>query len=147
MQKIKFRAWDPINEEFTYWGFGDVNGTGAHWTAPQFPQDRRIQYVHEQFTGLQDSRGVDIYEGDIVKVLYGDWLSKDDSDPCTIEEYRFNIAYIGMVSFTKGAFLARVGTDRIGGYPLWAELIPERHGFVRVIGNVHEHAHLLEGKS
>ena len=97
----------------------------------------------EQFTGIQDTQGVNIYEGDIVKVLRGDWLSKDDEDSRTIDQYTYDIASIGRVIFTKGSFTIHLGKDRIG-YDIHESLIAQRHGFVRVIGNIHQHAHLLE---
>ena len=136
MREIKFRAWDPINNEFTYWGFGDVNGTGAHWTAPQFAQDRRVNYIHEQFTGIQDANGVDIYEGDIVQ-----WSYEDSGGRSFIglvvagPSFEIIIDDWGVTHYSNGfaiQFVDGSGYKSFDGRPL------------TVIGNIHEHPNLLE---
>ena len=61
MRTIKFRALQKeYGEEYIHFSFGDV------FTA-ELDQDK---YIIEQFTGLLDKRGVEIYEGDIVE-----WVS------------------------------------------------------------------------
>ena len=62
MREIKFRLYDEQNKTFIYWDA--VNG---------FPLDRvrgfSLEYIREnteQFTGLPDKNGKEIYEGDII---------------------------------------------------------------------------------
>ena len=136
MREIKFRAWDPINNEFTYWGFGDVNGTGAHWTAPQFAQDRRVKYIHEQFTGLRDANGVDIYEGDIIRWDYMDSGGRSFIG-LVVAGPSFEIITDdwGIAHYSNGfaiQFLDGSGYTCFDGRS------------VSVIGNIHEHPNLLE---
>ena len=145
MREIKFRAWvhgfDTVDNGYYTDDVMFDNGD-QEWTIGGEYLERE-DFTIEQFTGIQDSEGVDIYEGDVVKVLCSDWLSKDDEDPRTIDQYTYGIASTGHVIFTKGSFTIHLGKDRMG-YDMHESLIAQRHGFVRVIGNIHQHAHLLE---
>jgi hypothetical protein len=71
MRKIKFRAWDNENKEMInpycelrdnrFWG-EDLTNTGLNTPISVM-----------EFTGLTDKKGVDIYEGDILKSEL-DWV-------------------------------------------------------------------------
>ncbi|MEA0993633.1 YopX family protein [Lactiplantibacillus plantarum] len=124
---IKFRAWDNENETYlydvqkAYDMFGGtvkyVDGADANYEEccfGDFLSNRR--YDVEQFTGLTDETGKDIYEGDILE----------------------NRKYRSIVKFASGKFLA----DLIETIQTF-DLIGETHGS-KVIGNVHENPELLE---
>ena len=62
MRDIKFRQWDKRNKRFHYFGF--TLDDYFEFTSPVSPC--RKNYPVSQYTGLKDSKGVEIYEGDVV---------------------------------------------------------------------------------
>jgi len=56
MREIKFRVWDRETQEMLYY---DI-------IADCMPGDWQDFYILQQYTGLKDSEGIEIYEGDIV---------------------------------------------------------------------------------
>lgn len=76
MREIKFRAWDKVNkafmssEEFAIHD-GDVMGLCYGNEMDDVLTD---QVELMQYTGLKDKNGVEIYEGDIVRLSLG-WIT------------------------------------------------------------------------
>ena len=84
--KYKFRAWDSENNEFIYSErldgecfYVNTNGVLFMYAHPKSETglDTKFHKSYDHvgmFSGLQDSEGTDIYEGDIVRISgYGDY--------------------------------------------------------------------------
>jgi hypothetical protein len=80
-REIKFRTWDRQNKEFAEWTnrdpfFDTSNGKIFFWERVRkedgsydgdiILQDYGDRFVLQQYTGLKDSKGNEIYEGDIL---------------------------------------------------------------------------------
>lgn len=118
MRELKFRAWGNEHNRYcdlvtliedSKW-VGWIKSSGVYLTTTDI--------VLEQYTGLKDKNGKEIYEGDI--------LLDDTGEP--LEYWR--------VRYIWGKF--------VGECNLVSEDIFELRG-LEVIGNIHENPELLEG--
>lgn len=107
---IKFKFWNPqaksFVEQYKYSGYVDE----------LFEQDDML--IPCQFTGLQDIKGNDLYEGDIVK---------------------FHKDKIGCVDFEFGSFLLRIKNSSTMGF-----IFLHAVGPVKIIGNKFQNEELLK---
>jgi len=114
---IKFRAWDKNENE--YFIDGNAGRIGNLICCEDLGMLDPNDYVWEQFTGLTDVNGKDIYVGDIVR--YTRWAD-----------------HVGIVRYFKPEFeLQNIGTNID-----IAPILTMRHE-LRIIGNVHDNPELL----
>jgi uncharacterized phage protein (TIGR01671 family) len=69
---LKFRVWDIKNKNFlsqssTYYHIGDV--TGIPYTLNEI-LNKPDRFIVQQFTGFIDSKGNEVWEGDVVRIIY-----------------------------------------------------------------------------
>ena len=90
-----------------------------------------------QFTGSKDKNDKEIYEGDIVRILYTDWMSKSESDERTMQQYLIDISNIGVIEFNEDRFSVKIENK-------YNSIFPGRYGYIEVIGNIFENPELLK---
>ena len=121
MRELKYRAWDTGAKRWSSGAMPVSSGLGLELK----PAHSGI--IVEQYTGLKDKNGKEIYEGDI---LGGIWEG----------------GYIGYCEKCKQfQYCSYGGCMACSGDVHWFE-IAEDDEKLEVIGNIHENPELLEGK-
>lgn len=136
MREIKFRAWDNLEkdylneEDIAIDNLGNIfiferydNNDSDLWYTRLLPDLDNKRHVIEQYTGLKDKNGTEIYEGDIVKV-------EGDGEIYRVEWIRSGFG-----------LEPRYNSPR---YPVLGNV--ELRKKIEVIGNIHKDPELLEEK-
>ncbi len=136
MRELKFRIW--IKDEGRFYDESDdesylivPNGnviyeSGAYEEDGEFFRDTTNQtsnVIVEQYTGLRDKNGKEIYDGDIVEYDYG-----------------FGTYVVTYRRYDASFVLEDDNREEI------IKLVLAGHPFYEVIGNIHENPELLEGE-
>ena len=144
MREIKFRVWDkkkmvfPEDRIYSVFWNPDMNRNEVQNGLGDFFSEET--HAIQQFTGLKDKNGVEIYEGDILKCPWGFDKNEYFSE--------------GEVVFWEGEFVLSKGPEKFAG---WVDICPydlyefndtpTRKCFwnrAEVIGNIFENKELLK---
>lgn len=133
MREFKFRAWDKNKRVFTDLDFTiALDGVIRILDVVQPTLlCRSSDWVVEQFTGLRDKNGKEIYEGDIVKAREGNG------------DWRIAEVYWDTPEFR----LRHTPTGFDGWFSIFANLhrdVDDESALFIVIGNIHENPELLK---
>lgn len=124
MMRIKYRVYEPKYKTFYYWGYiRDGCFTGIPST-----NILNVDYCREhsdQYTGINDSDGKEIYENDIIEFKSGHW-----------EEDTLYIYY-------NERALVEWNNTNSGGYPMLAHTMCDGSYAAKVIGNIHDNPDLV----
>jgi uncharacterized phage protein (TIGR01671 family) len=129
-REIKFRIWDNRQKSFI------INDNSIHfdlwdWATQMsdcliYPIDH---VIFQQFTGLKDKSGKEIYDGDIVKIWHDSYTNR-------IRDYELAVVIWGWNKWEL-----RVSSENsIKRYNRW---FPVDEEYTEIIGNICEHPHMV----
>ena len=130
-REIKFRAWDKINNQWWSDGF-TISEDGKIMLLDNdnkyVEMENQDDYVLFQYTGLKDSKGVEIYEGDILDIT-------SNNSAGNIMPNKYEVRY-----FCDGFKLVLKGYEE----DIYNNLGEMPNGNTEVIGNIYQNPEKLK---
>lgn len=138
MREIKFRAWDgqKMSTPFSFWDVRSDGGPSGEYPAVIYAEHEiRVyeldpeskKYILEQFTGLVDKNGTEIYEGDILNV--SEWEANPEIYKAPVQAtVGWSDVRAGFVPYTE----TNIGND--------IDEFKEEDEY-EIVGNIHDTPH------
>lgn len=139
MREIKFRAWDSTKNNWLnkltrlslFYKPNPVYSDISDFKTMTVILNPSTGIELMQFTGLKDTKGVDIYEGDIVEV----------------RDVGFGYKYVGVINWDQESLSYQLGI--IKDYPTMGQGLRDifytlKYHTFEVIGNIYENGDLLK---
>ena len=142
--ELKFRAWDGYNIRYdiTWFEHWHRSSNEMKWIFIKWDYYEIKTTPVMQYTWIKDKNWKEIYEGDIVRILYTDRLSKPANDIRTLEQYLVDQSMIAVVVFNEDRFCLKVYSEKYEDYS-YNSIFPWKHWFIEIIWNIYEDKHLL----
>lgn len=122
-REIKFRVWSESDKEYRTDCSVHKLFTSKTGTPATIYNDEGDCFLFEQYTGLKDKNGKEIYEGDILETCCGK----------------------AEVYFDDELLMYKIRVTHGGTMPLVSKK-SKRHFDYKIIGNIHENPELLGGE-
>ncbi|MCP1147930.1 YopX family protein [Bacillus sp. 1735sda2] len=138
MGVTKFRVWDEDAQEMVY-GVG-LTPEGIPYSIPAYAEaSDQFNYFPDshimQFTGLRDKNGVEIYEGDNVRLT-------NESGFASLGEVQFNDGCFE-VKFQSGLPIFNGARHQYTKYQDYVKVFAANHA-IEVVGNIYQNPYLLK---
>ena len=138
--ELKFRVWDTLSKQF----YDEKSLFQGHYTISLKGKFHNLQngsggdeYIIQQYTGLQDANGHDIYEGDILK---GDFrvFDVEKEEMISLGQRVGHVWFVDCLASYKLSFDGLYSPQCYDLSDLW---------YPEIVGNICQNPELIESQS